>query len=135
MYIPKIKNKLISWVWNFRHCLHYRRITSRDACVAQWLEQSNRQSKDLGSNPSAVESVFFSTERFSISLNIYNNTLIVRRNFANSKAMFTWRVHWFLSEIKAGHWFISWYTFTDIISDYFTDSGLESKDSKNYMKL
>ena len=39
--------------------------------------------------------------------------------------MFTWRVHWFLSEIKAGHWFISWYIFTDIISDYFTDSGLE----------
>ena len=40
--------------------------------------------------------------------------------------MFTWRVHWFLSEIKARHWFISWYIFTDIISDYFTDSGLES---------
>ena len=40
--------------------------------------------------------------------------------------MFTWRVHWFLSKIKAGHWFISWYFFTDIISDYFTDSGLES---------
>ena len=29
----------------------------------------DRQSKDLGSNPSAVESVFFSTERFSNSLN------------------------------------------------------------------
>ena len=29
-----------------------------------------RQSKDLGSNPSAVESVFFSTERFSNTLNI-----------------------------------------------------------------
>ena len=29
------------------------------------------QSKDLGSNPSAVESVFFSTERFSNSLNIW----------------------------------------------------------------
>ena len=29
-----------------------------------------RQSKDLGSNPSAVESVIFSTERFSNSLNI-----------------------------------------------------------------
>ena len=28
------------------------------------------QSKDLGSNPSEVESVFFSTERFSNSLNI-----------------------------------------------------------------
>ena len=28
------------------------------------------QSKDLGSNPSAVESVIFSTERFSNSLNI-----------------------------------------------------------------
>ena len=41
--------------------------------------------------------------------------------------MFTWRVHWFLSEIKADHWFISWYIFTDIINDYFTDSGLESK--------
>ena len=30
----------------------------------------DRQSKDLGSNPSAVESVIFSTERFSNSLNI-----------------------------------------------------------------
>ena len=30
----------------------------------------DRQSKDLGSNPSAVESVFFSTERFSNSLSI-----------------------------------------------------------------
>ena len=28
----------------------------------------DRQSKDLGSNPSAVETVFFSTERFSNSL-------------------------------------------------------------------
>ena len=46
--------------------------------------------------------------------------------FAYSKVMFTWRVHWFISEIKAGHWFISWYIFTDWISDYFTDSGLES---------
>ena len=45
---------------------------------------------------------------------------------ANSKVMFTWRIHWFLSEIKAGQWFMSWYIFTDIISDYFTDSGLES---------
>ena len=26
----------------------------------------DRQSKDLGSNPSAVESIFFSTERFQI---------------------------------------------------------------------
>ena len=40
--------------------------------------------------------------------------------------MFAWHVHWYLSEIKAGHWFISWYIFTDIISEYFTDSGLES---------
>ena len=40
--------------------------------------------------------------------------------------MFMWRIYWFLSEIKAGHWFISWYIFTDIISDYFTDSGLEN---------
>ena len=32
----------------------------------------NRQSKDLGSNPSAVESVFFSTERFQI-LKFKNN--------------------------------------------------------------
>ena len=31
------------------------------------------QSKDLGSNPSAVESVFFSTEGFSNSLNIFFN--------------------------------------------------------------
>ena len=30
----------------------------------------DRQSKDMGSNPSAVESVFFSTKRFSNSLNI-----------------------------------------------------------------
>ena len=30
----------------------------------------DRQSNDLGSNPSAVESVIFSTERFSNSLNI-----------------------------------------------------------------
>ena len=30
----------------------------------------DRQSKDLGWNTSAVESVFFSTERFSNSLNI-----------------------------------------------------------------
>ena len=48
-------------------------------------------------------------------------------NFANPKVMLTWRVHWFLSEIKAGHWFINWYIFTDIISDYFTDSNLESR--------
>ena len=34
----------------------------------------DRQSKDLGSNPSAVESVFFSTERFS-------NTLIFKGTF------------------------------------------------------
>ena len=47
--------------------------------------------------------------------------------FANSKVMFTWRVHWFISEIKAGHWFISWYIFTNWISDYCTDSGLESR--------
>ena len=33
----------------------------------------DRQSKDLGSNPSAVESVFFSTEIFSNSLNNNNN--------------------------------------------------------------
>ena len=63
--------------------------------------------------------------------------------------MFTWHIHWFLSEIKAGHWFISWYIFTDIISwyiftdiiswyiftdiisDYFTDSGLE----RRYLKI
>ena len=32
-----------------------------------------RQSKDLGSNPSQVKSVFFSTERFSNSLNIILN--------------------------------------------------------------
>ena len=31
----------------------------------------DRQSKDLGSNPSAVESVFFSTETFSNSLILY----------------------------------------------------------------
>ena len=48
--------------------------------------------------------------------------------FANWKAMFTCRVHWFISEIKAGHWFISWYIFTDWISDYFTDS-----DSERYI--
>ena len=48
--------------------------------------------------------------------------------------MFTWRIHWFLSEIKAGHWFISWCIFTDIISDYFTDSGLESTDKNVYIE-
>ena len=37
------------------------------------------------------------------------------------------RVHWFRNRIKAGHWFITWYIFTDIISEYFTDSGLERK--------
>ena len=41
-----------------------------------------------------------------------------------------WRIHWFLNEIKAGHWFISWYIFTDLISDYFTDLGLESITGK-----
>ena len=41
--------------------------------------------------------------------------------------MFTWCVHWFLNAINAGLWFIIWYIFTYIISDYFTDSGLESK--------
>ena len=49
--------------------------------------------------------------------------------------MFTWRIYWFLSEIKAGHWFTSRNIFTDIISDYFTDSDLESsfrfKDKTN----
>ena len=30
-----------------------------DACVAQLVRAVDRQSKDLGSNPSAVESVFF----------------------------------------------------------------------------
>ena len=48
--------------------------------------------------------------------------------------MFAWRVHWFLSEIEAGHWFISWYIFTDIISDYFTDSGLESEWFEHFNK-
>ena len=36
----------------------------------------DRQSKDLGSNPSAVESVIFSTERFSNSLNIESCNLL-----------------------------------------------------------
>ena len=35
-----------------------------------FLGVQDRQSKDLGSNPSAVESIFFSTERFSNSLNV-----------------------------------------------------------------
>ena len=47
-------------------------------------------------------------------------------DFANLKVMFTWRALWFISIIKAGHRFISWYIFTDWISDYFTDSGLEN---------
>ena len=63
----------------------------------------------------------------------------MKNEFANSKVMFAWRVHWYLSEIKAGHWFISWYIFTDIISAYFTDSGLESRttvfDSKKLRVL
>ena len=40
-----------------------------DAYVAQLVRAVDRQLKDLGSNPSAVESVFFSTEGFSNSLN------------------------------------------------------------------
>ena len=35
-----------------------------DACVAQLVRAVDRQSKDLGSNPGTVKSVFFSTERF-----------------------------------------------------------------------
>ena len=44
-----------------------------DACVAQLVREVDRQSKNLGSNPSSVESVFFSTERFSNSFNNFNN--------------------------------------------------------------
>ena len=85
--IPNILHNLISWVWNFGHCLHYRRITSRvsdrircrgdirkSSCgegdigrlCSSAVRAVDRQLKDLGSNPSAVESVFFSTERFQI---------------------------------------------------------------------
>ena len=37
----------------------------------------DRQSKDLGSNPSAVESIYFSTERFSNSLNTFQTFTFV----------------------------------------------------------
>ena len=37
-----------------------------DACVAQLVRTVHRHSKDLGLNPNAVKSVFFSTERFQI---------------------------------------------------------------------
>ena len=43
----------------------------------------DRQSKDLGSNPSAIESVFFSTERFSNSLNINNYIHKSGNNYSN----------------------------------------------------
>ena len=55
-----------------------------------------------------------------------SRVIVITFEIANSKVMFTWHFHWFLSGIKAGHWFISLYIFTDIISDYFTDAGLES---------
>ena len=57
---------------------YYRRITNRGSdrirCrqVSSWtisnsyIANIDRQSKDLGSNPSAVESLFFSIERFQI---------------------------------------------------------------------
>ena len=45
---------------------------------------NDRQSKDLGSNPSAVESVFFSTERFSNSLNIEYNFFKLKKNIYTS---------------------------------------------------
>ena len=35
-----------------------------DACVAQWLEQSTGNRKNLGLNPSAVKSVFFPQKDF-----------------------------------------------------------------------
>ena len=40
-----------------------------DKSDGSWPEK-DRQSKDLGSNPSAVESIFVSTERFSKFFNI-----------------------------------------------------------------
>ena len=49
-----------------------------DTCVAQLLRAVDRQSEDLGSNPSAVENVFFSTERFSNSLKIEFNLHLLR---------------------------------------------------------
>ena len=42
-YDMKAKNnfKLISWVWNFCHCLHYRRITSRVSDRIRCLQVSS----------------------------------------------------------------------------------------------
>ena len=52
----------------------------------------DRQSKDLGSNPNAVKSVFFSTERFSNSLNISSKYLIKEKN---SQAVFNQTTFYF----------------------------------------
>ena len=41
-------------------------IVMKNNIITKLFHFNDRQSKDLGSNPSAVESVFFSTERFQI---------------------------------------------------------------------
>ena len=60
------------------------------------------------------------------SLNTFdclNNYMWLQRALAITKAYL---------QIKAGHWFISWYIFTDWISDYFTGSGLESSSGNSH---
>ena len=41
----------------------------------------------------------------------------------------TCRWNFWIPQWNQSYWFITWYIFTDIISDYFTDSGLESRKS------
>ena len=53
--------------WNLRG------IFSTPSMICLHIRIYDRQTKDLGSNPSAVKSVIFSTERFSNSLNIILN--------------------------------------------------------------
>ena len=67
--------------------------------------------------------------------NIINDINDITFEFANSKVMFTWRLHWFLSEIKERYCFNNRYIFTDIISDYFTDLGIESKFKKKNLNV
>ena len=47
-----------------------------DACVAQWLEQSTGNRKTWARIP-AQSKASFSTERFSNSLNIFQNVIFI----------------------------------------------------------
>ena len=55
-------------------------------CVAQLVREVDRQSKDPGSNPDAVESVSFSTERFLNSLKIDMESTRRKKSDYNSKS-------------------------------------------------